>query len=99
MRIAHYGISLWLNGGVANYVRRIAATQRTAGHDVFFFDDRPGDPETPSEWRAQAVRALAEDHALASRLGANARERLLANYGIEDHMGQLYRHYREVIAA
>jgi len=48
---------------------------------------------------ARAVCTLAEDHALASRLGANARERLLANYSIEGHMGQLYRHYREVIAS
>jgi glycosyltransferase involved in cell wall biosynthesis len=68
MRIAHYGISLWLNGGVASYVRRIAATQRTAGHDVFFFDDRPGDPTTSAEWRAQAVDSDAELYASAMAL-------------------------------
>jgi len=69
MRIAHYGITLWLNGGVANYVRRIGAAQRAAGHDVFFFDDRPGDPATTAEWTAQAVASDAELYARAVALG------------------------------
>jgi glycosyltransferase involved in cell wall biosynthesis len=64
MRIGHYGITLWLPGGVANYVRRIARAQRAAGHEIFFFD-RPGEPDVAAEWQARAVGSDGELYAAA----------------------------------
>ncbi len=49
MRIGHYMEGVWDPGGVSGYIRRIATAQRSAGHEVFVLDTRPGsapDPET-----------------------------------------------------
>lgn len=39
MTIGHYMTGIWDHGGIAVYLRRVAAAQRAAGHAVAFFDD------------------------------------------------------------
>ena len=38
MRIGHYDPSIWANGGIASYVRRISQEQVRLGHEVVYFD-------------------------------------------------------------
>jgi len=50
MKIGHYMVGVWDQGGVAGYLRRVAHAQREAGHTVQFFDSRPdyADHDDPS---------------------------------------------------
>ncbi len=49
MKIGHYSVGMWANGGIATYIRRISQAQRERGHEIFFFDvnpiEKPGDPD------------------------------------------------------
>jgi glycosyltransferase involved in cell wall biosynthesis len=67
MIIGHYMPGIWDSGGIAVYLRRVAAAQREAGHTVRFFDslDRYAEFSDP-ELRPNIVSA--ED------LGTKARE-------------------------
>lgn len=37
MIIGHYEHNIWIQGGIASYIRRISAAQKAAGHQVYFF--------------------------------------------------------------
>lgn len=41
MKIGHYDHQVWSKGGLASYIRRVAAAQRKQGHEVFFFSKKP----------------------------------------------------------
>jgi len=41
MIIGHYNHEIWAKGGVATYIRRISAAQRSAGHTVYYFTRYP----------------------------------------------------------
>jgi len=56
MHIAHYAPSLWSNGGVASYVRRLAETQVARGHEVLLLSH-----ELAPEDRAKMVQSPLAD--------------------------------------
>lgn len=41
MIIGHYEHNIWIQGGIASYIRRISAAQKAAGHQVYFFSKYP----------------------------------------------------------
>lgn len=41
MIIGHYEHDIWIQGGIASYIRRISAAQKAAGHQVHFFSQKP----------------------------------------------------------
>ena len=41
MIIGHYEHDIWIQGGIASYIRRISAAQQAAGHQVYFFSKKP----------------------------------------------------------
>lgn len=38
MRIGHYDPSIWANGGIASYIRRVSQEQKRLGHEIIYFD-------------------------------------------------------------
>lgn len=40
MKIGHYMLGIWDQGGIARYLQRVSRAQRDAGHSVHFFDTR-----------------------------------------------------------
>ena len=41
MRIGHFAPTIWSNGGIATYIRRLGAAQTVRGHDVWYLDRQP----------------------------------------------------------
>jgi glycosyltransferase involved in cell wall biosynthesis len=40
MRIGHYTYNIWEQGGVASYIHRLSASQRTEGHTIYYLDSK-----------------------------------------------------------
>lgn len=70
MIIGHYMASIWGNGGVATYIRRISAAQKRAGHTLVYFDGAPGPhPGEEAAGPTRHVRDEAELFEAAARSG------------------------------
>ena len=70
MKIAHYDHDIWAKGGLANYVRRVAATQRELGHEIVFFSKRESGLSDAGQV-ARVVPTNVELYELAQQLGVD----------------------------
>ena len=68
MKIGHYNLGIWQQGGIASYIRRVSEVQRALGHEVVFFDASPSAAAPEAGWEVRGVRTDRELFTAASDL-------------------------------